>query len=314
MPCNETGGCASRAPGRRDAAPPKAAAWARLVLFACLAVALLALPSRSFAQTTPEAPPPEGLILLPDAGAGAAATPGGGAPGSEFQDCPECPVMVVLPDGSAIGKYPVTRGEFAAFATATGFEGKGCNQRAGNTWTKVADSDWATPGYPQTDRDPVVCVSWLEANTYGEWLSEKTGKLYRLPTFEELQAAAIGGGAGEFWWGDDAAEVCKYANVADQSFLKAHPDDPRPMAACDDGFPNTAPVGSFAPNGYGLYDVSGNVWQWTNSCPKGDCSHGVFRGGAFSGAVADLKSAHSWGDRVIIRSFALGFRVLRSAQ
>ena len=186
MPCSETGGCASRAPGRRDAAPPRGAAWARLVLFACLAVALLAIPSRSFAQTTPEAPPPEGLILLPDAGPGAAATPGGGAPGSEFQDCPECPVMVVLPDGSAIGKYPVTRGEFAAFATATGFEGKGCNQRAGNTWTKVADSDWATPGYPQTDRDPVVCVSWLEANTYAEWLSEKTGKLYRLPTFEEF--------------------------------------------------------------------------------------------------------------------------------
>jgi formylglycine-generating enzyme required for sulfatase activity len=257
-------------------------------------------PESDLGAATPQRPP-------------APAQPPPAVPPKIVQDCKTCPEMILMRDGSALGRYPVTRGEFAAFARGTKFKGRGCYQRSGKVWAWSERATWSAPGFAQTDRHPVVCVSWEDANAYLEWLSKKTGYLYRLPTLEELTAAAAGGGESEFWWGADVATACSFANIADQEYAKVFRDDPRPPIPCSDGYSHTSPVGSFKPNAYGFYDMSGNVWQWTNSCLKGDCSNAIFRGGGWNDPEPQsFKLTHFWGDRVIVRSFALGFRAIRS--
>ena len=263
-----------------------------------------------------------GVALVPahcasqDAAAGAPVQPAATVPGKTVQDCPTCPVMVLLADGAAIGKYPVTRAEFAVFAQDTKFREKGCyySKGSGTEWAKNEKADWSSPGFAQTARHPVVCVSWNDANAFADWLSKKTGHLYRLPSLEESSSAALAGGKGTFPWGDNADDICSYANVADQSYAAVFKDDKRSLATCRDGSVYTAPVGTLKPNAYGLYDMSGNVWQWTNSCLKGDCSNAVFRGGGWNDAGAEqFAIKHSFGDRIGVRSWALGFRVWRQA-
>ena len=110
-------------------------------------------------------------------------------PGAVFRDCAECPVMVVLAGGNlAMGRYEVTVGEYRAFASATGGGG-------GNDCSYDGDS-WWDPGFPQTDRHPVTCVSWDNAQAYVSWLSRTTGVTYRLPTEAEWDRAAAGSQAG----------------------------------------------------------------------------------------------------------------------
>ena len=122
-------------------------------------------------------------------GAGGA-TLGGGAvvdarrrPGDVFRDCADCPEMVVLAgDVLAMGRYEVTVGEYRAFASATG-------GGAGDGCITLGDGDsWRNPGFRQTDRHPVTCVSWDDAQAYVSWLSRTTGATYRLPSESELGA------------------------------------------------------------------------------------------------------------------------------
>ena len=109
---------------------------------------------------------------------------------------------------------------------------------------------------------PVSDVNWHDATEFTEWLSIATGETYRLPTEAEWEYAARGGTSGKFIRGDDPATICAYANhrAADSSA------DTR-NTACADGFPDEAsPVGSLEPNGYGLHDMLGNVWEWVEDC------------------------------------------------
>lgn len=234
-------------------------------------------------------------------------------PSQTFVDCPDCPIMTLMADDTAMGIYPVTRGQFAQFAEATGTEpNAGCFIRIESRWKKDPESGWGNPGFEQEDDHPVVCVNWLEATAYADWISEITGKFYRLPSFEESVVATAAGAETTFWWGDDFANVCSHTNVADINYRVNFPDDPRDMADCNDGYAFTSPVGTFAPNAWGLYDVAGNVWQWTNSCLKGDCSNALFRGAGWSVPNPRFfKTSESWADRIVLRNAAVGFRIMR---
>lgn len=153
----------------------------------------------------------------------------------------EGPQHAVTVGRFALGAHEVTFAEYDAFAEAT-------NRK------KPSDEGWGR------GNRPVIHVSWDDAQAYAAWLSEKTGKRYRLPTEAEWEYAARAGTTGRFFWGDDPADtqLCEYANGS---------------ADCNDGYLNTSPVASFKPNPFGLYDMLGNVWEWVE-----DCDHVNYQG------------------------------------
>ena len=195
-------------------------------------------------------------------------------PGEVFRDCVECPEMVVLPGGTlAMGRYEVTVGEYRAFASAPG-------GGAGGGCATLGDGDsWRNPGFPQTNRHPVACVSWDDAQAYVLWLSRTTGMTYRLPTEAEWGRAAAGSQRG-----------C----------------DPRT------GNRGTCPVGSYGSNAAGLSDMVGNLWEWVEDCWEGDCGRRVLRGGSwYYVAERQRPGALNW-DRAGHRDGSFGFRVSRT--
>jgi formylglycine-generating enzyme required for sulfatase activity len=236
--------------------------------------------------------------------------------GAVFRDCPDCPEMTTLPDGSAMGTTLVTVADYRVFATETAVEETpGCYTRGPNDWRLVEGIGWSSPGFEQGDDHPAVCVSWVEATAYADWLSERTGKPYRLPTVEESAAATAAGSTTLYWWGDDLGDICARANLADARYRASYPEDERKMFDCDDGFTYTAPVRSFPPNPWGIYDAVGNAWVWTNSCHKGDCAVGIFRGAAWTVPNPKfLETAGSFQDRIILRNASVGFRVMRDPE
>lgn len=230
-----------------------------------------------------------------------------------FKDCDMCSEMVVLPAGQymmgatdadfkgneqyrfmldtetprhlvhvksfAIAKFDVTRAQFAQFVRETGFKDKGCeifgDVLGTPRWYKSSLADWQNPGFKQTGQDPVVCVSWNDAQKYIAWLNVKLGNKstghYRLPTEAEWEyAARAGAQTPNYWGGVGSANQCKFANARDLSAKDLDPGAPH--VNCFDGYIETSPVGSFQPNAWGLYDMLGNVQQWVMDCMQYDYS------------------------------------------
>jgi formylglycine-generating enzyme required for sulfatase activity len=191
--------------------------------------------------------------------------------------CPDCPELISIPGNKfAIGKFAVTFGEWDA-----------C----------VADGDCG--GYQPSDngwgrgKRPVINVSWNDAQTYIQWLSHKTGKSYRLPSEEEWKIAARAGTTTDYYWGNDVGR-----NNANCDGCGSEWDNRK-----------TAPVGSFKPNAFGLYDMLGNVWQWTDSCWKGNCAKRMFCGGSWNHRPQDMYvTSCNWFDTGK-RMRYLGFRL-----
>ena len=186
-------------------------------------------PSTSVSQVARAAAPSLGAAAAADARP---------EPGTTFRDCDTCPEMVVMPGSRvALGRYEVTVGEYRAFAAATDGGAGSCTQ-FGDTWRD--------PGFIQTDRHPVTCVSRDDAQEYVAWLSQTAGAAYRLPNEAEWDRAAAGSQRGcERGRGDNLG---------------------------------TCPVGSYGANSAGLSDMVGNVWEWTDDCYEGEC---VLRGGGW---------------------------------
>ena len=161
----------------------------------------------------------------------------------------EKPVHLVSVARFAMGRYELTVGEFRQFVKATGYKTNA--EKQGSCWTVGDDNgkNWRNSGFSQTENHPVVCVSWNDATAYAAWLSQQTGHTYRLPTEAQWEYAARAGTTTKYWWGNDIGsnKANCYGNY------------------CGDRFEYTAPVGSFSPNPFGLYDTVGNVWEWTCS-------------------------------------------------
>lgn len=190
-----------------------------------------------------------------------------------------------------MGRYPVTFGQWNA-CVADG----GCS------------------GYRQDGNRPVNPVNWQDVQSYIAWLNKKTGKRYRLPTEAEWEYAARAGSTTNYYWGDDADS--SYANI-NESFVPSGGDE------------NVTPVGTFAPNGFGMYDMAGNVWQLVEDCyhenyvnapidgsawTVGDCSVGVKRGGEWSSPARYARSTARGSYRRADYEFGLGFRIARSLE
>jgi TonB family protein len=225
----------------------------------------------------------------------------------------------------AAGKFSVTRAQYEVFVSATGRKSDGCYVWTDSKWENDLAKDWRNPGYAQDERHPVVCVSWDDASAYVYWLSQKTGKSYRLLSEAEWEYAARAGTTTYRYWGDDGNMSCAYANGADQAAKAQVPGASKwAVATCNDGYAYTSPVGSFQPNRFGLYDMLGNVWQWAQDCwnlnytgsptdgsawSSGDCSQRVLRGGSWYIIPEYLRSAFHHSNTASLRSNFSGFRV-----
>ena len=271
--------------------------------------------------------------------------------GDVFRDCSSCPEMVVIPAGTfrmgspaseegrydregprhsvevssfALGRYEVTRDEYRAFVEATGHPSSGCWTPNAGGWTNDEDASWREPGFAQGSRHPAVCVNWNDARAYVRWLSRETGESYRLPSEAEWEYAARGDTKVSRYWGDSSSSQCGHANGADAAAKRVYSH--WTVAACDDGAVRTTSVGSYSANGFGLFDVLGNVWEWTEDCwhgnytgaPRdgtawtsgGDCSGRVLRGGSWDDDPRNLRSAAR--NTTGLRYVSAGFRVART--
>ena len=262
--------------------------------------------------------------------------------GERFWVCDEawCPEMVVVPAGSfmmgspaseegrydnegprhrveiresfAVGVYEVTRGQFAAFVGATDHDaGNRCLTYEGGSWEWREGRSWRNPGFDQTDAHPVVCVSWEDARAYVDWLREKTGEAYRLLSESEWEYVARAGTQTRYGWGDEVGSE------------RANCD------GCGSRWDNrqTAPVGQFEANRFGLHDVHGNVWEWVEDCwngsyagapadgsawRSGNCDQRVLRGGSWYLNPRGLRAAYRNRNVSGYRNYDIGFRIART--
>jgi formylglycine-generating enzyme required for sulfatase activity len=235
-------------------------------------------------------------------------------PGETFRDCDTCDELVVVPAGEftmgsnakasqspphkvtlpkdfAIGRREVSFAEWDRCVAAGG-----------------CDYSPADQGWGRGDR-PAINLSWSDAKEYVAWISKETGQIYRLPTEAEWEyAARAGTTTTSYWWGKEVG--AGRAKCAD----------------CGDKTVGVVPTGSFRPNGYGLYDTSGNAAEWVEDCwnpsfvgapangsawTKGDCSMRVLRGGSFLDKAAGVTSAARFRYDFDVRYYANGFRVAR---
>ena len=261
-----------------------------------------------------------------------------GSPVSEAgRDADEGPVhRVRISQAFYLGKYEVTVGEFRRFVAETGYHTtaeqhaeQGCRTLENptrNKWGWTANRTWQDLEYKVEAHQPVVCVSWHDAQAYVRWLREATGEEYRLPTEAEWEYAARAGTQTGYHFGDKAVEICQYGNVADTTQLP-NGNVWSNRVDCNDGHVYSAPVGSYRPNRWGLYDVHGNVWEWVQDCwnssyagapgdgqawETGNCSRRVLRGGSWSSVPRVLRSAFRFRYTADNRGSSYGFRIARS--
>jgi formylglycine-generating enzyme required for sulfatase activity len=238
--------------------------------------------------------------------------------------------LVTIRHKFVIAKFDVTRDEYAQFVAETNRpDPASCTTvNAAGTGFIDINGNWHSPGFSQTGRDPVICVGWGDAQAYVSWLSAKTGHVYRLPTEAEWEYAARAGTTTARYFGDNAAEMCRYTNINDLDFSERYPGDTGGQhLACHDGYAFTSPVESFPPNQFGLYDMLGNVLDWTEDCwntdysgaptdgtawQSGDCGRRVARGGSWDMDVRAARSAFRRGLPTSKRVTSFGFRVART--
>ena len=236
----------------------------------------------------------------------------------------------------AVARFEVTRGEFAHFARETNLAASSdCLSwdRANARWGRFAGvRDWRSPGFDQADDHPVVCVNWLEAKAFAGWMARRTGKPYRLLSDAEWEYVVRAGTTTRRWFGDGQEDMCRYGNVSDQDKAAAlrQPLGRATVFACKDGFVFTAPVGRFQPNPWGIHDLFGNAWEWTEDCfarsysgaptdgsarqpPAGQvCAERVMRGGAWHADPFYIRAAKHDFAPPSLRSARMGLRLARN--
>ncbi|AZC96966.1 PvdO, pyoverdine responsive serine/threonine kinase (predicted by OlgaV) [Pseudomonas chlororaphis subsp. piscium] len=262
-------------------------------------------------------------------------------PGSVFKDCKNCPEMVVLPAGSfvmgtpedevgrepdegpqhtvtfskafAMSRFHVTAGELDAYIRETGTRIKDGDERPGRLCQA------SKPRYEQGPRQPAVCVDYADVQAYARWLSKKTGQHYRMVSEAEREYAARAGSSGSFPFPFDEEgqyQITKHANTYGPK----------------DGYSYSAPVGSYPPNAFGMYDMHGNVYEWVADCwhpdyvgapadgkawmeeSGGVCLDAQIRGNDWGEAPVFSRSGNRNSRKREVRGDWLSFRVVRELE
>lgn len=300
-----------------------------------------------------------GLWSIAPSGAAAGADFGAkllmAAQGATMKECDACPTLVAIPGGAfmmgseksepghekdesprhevtirpfAIGQTEVTVGEYRRFSEETGRRIhprlRSCYTYVTTVWWEIEGNYWDSPGFEQSDDHPVVCVSTEDAEDYVAWLNSKVeGDPYRLPSEAEWEYAARAGAKSAFWWGGQIS--------SDQANYKG--DLVYDKGSAGEYRGGTLPVKSFKPNPFGLYQVHGNVHEWTADCEnpdyegaptdgsawrdggffsKGDCGRRILRGGGWYDHPTDLRLAGRIRYAVTDRIDSVGFRIVRN--
>jgi formylglycine-generating enzyme required for sulfatase activity len=215
-----------------------------------------------------------------------------------------------------MGVYEVTRGQFRKFVNETGYktdaekEGKSFGYKDGK-YDKYEGMSWRNSGFEQTDEHPVISVSWNDCKAFVDWLNDNrrqvtlpAGYKFALPTEAQWEYACRAGTQTAYSFGNDSTSLSGYAWYWDNSDKTTHP------------------VGTKEPNGWGLYDIHGNVWEWCSDWygdyptgsvtdPTGGCSGScrMGRGGSWGDSAGDCRSADRAGDWPDYRSDGLGCRL-----
>lgn len=207
-------------------------------------------------------------------------------------------VKKILSDSYAIHDKEVTVAEYNEFVAATGYQteaesGEGCAYYLNGEPVWEATLNWRSPGYDQADNFPVVCLTYNDSKAYADWLSEKTGNEYRLPTEVEWEFAARAGTKTDYPWGNDIGN-----NQANCGWCGSEWSNQSP-----------APVGSFSANRFGVYDTVGNVWEWTQK--TAGRSDVAIRGGAWNFAPTLARASTRLILATDFRANYIGFRLVR---
>lgn len=237
--------------------------------------------------------------------------------------------------GFAMTRHEITVAEFRRFVQATGYATRASQRghsmiydvRSGN-FARVSGVDWRSgyDGQPAAGNLPVVHVTAWDAEAYAAWLSAQTDAHYRLPSEAEFEYALRAGGRGRFPWGNGGppAGVDNFAGGKDASPRGLHWNNSFPSYG--DGWWGPAPVGSFARNAFGLFDMGGNVSEWVADCwHKGyrrapangaawvnpGCRTRMYRGGSWASGPDQLRSAWRVSGGVDITNSRIGFRLVR---
>jgi formylglycine-generating enzyme required for sulfatase activity len=235
-------------------------------------------------------------------------------PGVTFKDCDDCPEMVVIPLGTFLmgskddpfAKTPPSKDEQPQHLVSIRSFSIGKYEVTQEQWYSLMGN---TPSNFKGRTLPVEQVSWNDTQEFIQKLNAKTGKTYRLPTEAEWEYAARAGSQTEFSFGDNESELGKYSWFYSNSSNQTHP------------------VGEKQPNAFGLFDMHGNVWEWTQDCwnenyvgapndgsawTQGDCSRRVLRGGSWNYNPQVLRSAFRGRFTTAFRNDNVGFRVART--
>ncbi|MCP3871076.1 MAG: formylglycine-generating enzyme family protein [Gammaproteobacteria bacterium] len=244
-----------------------------------------------------------------------------GSPSSEKgRDSDERQHKVTLTEAYYMQTTEVTIGQWRRFVTDTGYRSEAESEGwswiwNGEKWENKKGYYWAKTGFSQKDTQPVICMSWNDAQRYVEWLNTKEGtNRYRLPTEAEWEYAARAGSTTAFTNGGITELGCSL--------------DPKLDAMgwyCGNSNKTTHPVAQKKPNAWGLYDMHGNVWEWVQDWegdyPKGSVTNPtgptsgsvrVLRGGSWDGSAGNCRSANRFRSRPGLRSSYLGFRLVLS--
>jgi formylglycine-generating enzyme required for sulfatase activity len=279
-------------------------------------------------------------------------------PKDMFKECDKCPEMVMVPAGRftmgssgdkygnegpqhrvtisrafAVGKFAVTVDQFSDFVNETGYDaGTKCWTLEDGGVEERPGRSFRNPGFSQTGSHPAVCLSWNDAKAYTQWLSKTTGRPYRLLTEAEWEYAARAGTTTRYFFGDNENGFCRYGNGSDQTAKSEVRGriivELWSYLPCSDGYAYTAPVGSFLPNAFGLYDMYGNAQQWLEDCWHNNytdapsdgsawtignfCREHALRGGSWESLPIALRATNRYAHSSDARVDDGGFRVART--